>query len=584
MKLKFFYIIILLSAITTYGQVFLSTETNAKETLLNEPISLTIVMKISGEEYVQESRLILPDLEKFDIIANGSEQKTFIDPLNKVRVNQFIVQFLLQPKQVGNVKIGSALVKVNGKMYKSEPFDILIRPDGLKKQQDKVASSNDVYLNVKLENKEVYKNEPVVAVLRVYSKDIDNFRKIKNINPRKQSNVIVEAINYNRSDIESGGKQDYSSQIIGMFVIFPKEEGHIELPSFTADIGNSKEGKLVSNRPVVHVKKLPPGAPEDFDDFVGNFSLTISDVESIPQPIEINKPIDVVLKMAGKGNLSTKKMPQILETDEYNVFPPKFVKKIKTEREGIVGEIEAHYIIIPKKAGDITIKSENMSFFNPDNKAYKELYNQSIVVKAMTPEQISLNKSALQKVNEYTNNVLETVSTPVIQTKNLKVPTTKNINWLIIFGNFALVFVLCGLFLFFRKKLKLRSEALRIANSVVLPQITNIEDTESLLRNKESIDVEASLEYLNKLVNQKKYKEFFKVFSELDNEVNVYFNNIKAISFNDYLRQNYGLLSVEKYTVLLQSMEVEKYAPLHSDEEIQRLFLLISEIFSNINN
>lgn len=584
MKLKFFYIIILLSAITTYGQVFLSTETNAKETMLNEPISLTIVMKISGEEYVQESRLILPDLEKFDIIANGSEQKTFIDPLNKVRVNQFIVQFLLQPKQVGNVKIGSALVKVNGKMYKSEPFDILIRPDGLKKQQDKVASSNDVYLNVKLENKEVYKNEPVVAVLRVYSKDIDNFRKIKNINPRKQSNVIVEAINYNRSDIESGGKQDYSSQIIGMFVIFPKEEGHIELPSFTADIGNSKEGKLVSNRPVVHVKKLPPGAPEDFDDFVGNFSLTISDVESIPQPIEINKPIDVVLKMAGKGNLSTKKMPRILETDEYNVFPPKFVKKIKTEREGIVGEIEAHYIIIPKKAGDITIKSENMSFFNPDNKAYKELYNQSIVVKAMTPEQISLNKSALQKVNEYTNNVLETVSTPVIQTKNLKVPTTKNINWLIIFGNFALVFVLCGLFLFFRKKLKLRSEALRIANSVVLPQITNIEDTESLLRNKESIDVEASLEYLNKLVNQKKYKEFFKVFSELDNEVNVYFNNIKAISFNDYLRQNYGLLSVEKYTVLLQSMEVEKYAPLHSDEEIQRLFLLISEIFSNINN
>lgn len=584
MKLKLSYIIILLSAIMTYGQVFLSTETNVKETTLRDVVSLTIVMKISGEDYVQESRLILPDLEKFDIVANGSDQKTFIDPVNKVRVNQFIYQLLLQPKQVGNVKIGSALVKVNGKMYKSEPFDILIKPDGLKRQQEKAAYSNDVYLNVKVEGKEIYKNAPVVAVLRVYSKDIDNFRKIKNIHPKKQNNVIVQAINYNRSDIESGGKQEYSSQIIGTFVIFPKEEGEVELPSFIAEIANSKEGKLVSNRPVVNVKKLPAGAPEDFDNFVGNFSLTISDVETLPQPIEINKPIDVVLKMVGKGNLSSKKMPRILETEDYSVFPPKFVKKIKTEREGVVGEIEAHYIVIPKKAGDITIKSESMSFFNPANKKYKELGSQAIVIKAMTQEQISNNKTTLQKVNEYTNNVLETVSTPVIQTKNLKISTTKKINWSVIIANLTLVVVLCGVFLFIRKKLKSRQNAIQVAQSIVTPKITNIEETEALLRNKKSIDVESSLMYLNKLVDQKKYKEFFAGFSELDEEVNVYFATVKTIDFKDYLYRKSGFLSVENYNKLLQTVEIEKYAPLHSDEEMIELMKLINTVFLEIEN
>lgn len=584
MKLKLSYIIILFSAITTYGQVFLSAETNVKESSVNDVVSLTIVMEISGEDYVQESRLKLPDLEKFEILANGSDQKTFIDPVNKVRVNQFVFQLLLQPKQAGNVKIGSALVKVNGKMYKSESFDILVRPELAKKSQDKAAYSNDIYLNVKLEDHDTYKNEPVVAVLRAYSRDIDNFRKIKNIQAKKQSNVLVHAINYTRSDIEPGAKQDYASQIIGVFVVFPKEEGEIEIPSFTAEVGDSKMSKLVSNRPVMTVRKLPVGAPDDFDGLVGHFSINITDSESLPQPIEINKPLEIVLKMTGKGNLSPLKMPKIIETEDYSVFPPKFVKNIKTDKHGFVGDIQAHYMIVPKKSGNIAIKSESLSFFDPSIKAYNEVDAQTIVVNAMTPDEISNSKTTLQKVNEYTNNVLETVSTPVIQTKNLKISTDKKINWGIIAGNLALVGVLSYLFLFFRRRSLSKSQNLAKLSNVEPSRIVNVSETEAILREKYALDITAHLQYLENLLNQQNYTAFFKGFSELNEEVKIYISKKHKIDFSHYLLLNFGQSQSENYQRLLQSIEIEKYAPIHSDDEMKELMKLINSVFLNVES
>ncbi|OPG94664.1 hypothetical protein B2I21_30250, partial [Chryseobacterium mucoviscidosis] len=86
----------------------------------------------------------------------------------------------LEPKQKGKVKIGSFLITINNKIYKTEPFDIFIK-DVEKKPVAANNASKDVYLNMEIDDREVYQDQPTIAVLKVYSKNMDNFRRVRNI-------------------------------------------------------------------------------------------------------------------------------------------------------------------------------------------------------------------------------------------------------------------------------------------------------------------------------------------------------------------------------------------------------------------
>jgi hypothetical protein len=58
-----------LFSVISYGQVTVLTEINTKEGKLNEPIILTIIQEVAGDDLVQQSPLQLMDLSKFDIIG-----------------------------------------------------------------------------------------------------------------------------------------------------------------------------------------------------------------------------------------------------------------------------------------------------------------------------------------------------------------------------------------------------------------------------------------------------------------------------------------------------------------------------------
>ena len=136
MKLKFLYIFSLLSTIFTYGQVTLVPIIEDKDPKVNEKFTVTFVLEIDGNEYIQETPLRLPDFSKFNMIGTASDQNTYVDPRKNIVINQIVYQAVLEPKQTGKIKIGSAVVQVNGKLYKTEPFDIYVN------EAEKKTSSN----------------------------------------------------------------------------------------------------------------------------------------------------------------------------------------------------------------------------------------------------------------------------------------------------------------------------------------------------------------------------------------------------------------------------------------------------------
>ena len=126
---KVSHICCVLASVIIYGQVRIELKTDKKEYNIKDYVTVTITLEIKGEDYEQQSPIQLPDFSKFYEKGAGSDKSTIINPSTNIITTQLVYQAVFQPKQSGNLKIGSALVRVNGRIYKTEPFDIFVSED-----------------------------------------------------------------------------------------------------------------------------------------------------------------------------------------------------------------------------------------------------------------------------------------------------------------------------------------------------------------------------------------------------------------------------------------------------------------------
>lgn len=578
MKRRLPYILFLFSALFTYGQVTLAVS-EVKDAKVNQRFNLTVILEINGENMEQETPLRMPDLSKFDIIGSASEQNTIVLDGKKGEVlNQMVYQWVLSPKESGKVKFGSVLVTVNGKIYKTEPFEFNVRESEANAALSDNAAHrrSEVYLNLEFQNKVVYKNQPAVAVLRAYSKDYGNFRKVSNIQFRPQGNVRITPINLAKSEIETNAGM--ASQILGTYMIFPNESGTVEINPVSALVSNtSRPTKISSNKAKLSVKKLPAGMPLDFKNAVGQFDVSVAQSNSYETP-EVEKPVTITMRLSGAGNLETLHLPQIVNSPNYISFTPQITFNTNLKKNGLSGNVIADYVIIPKKSGPVSINFENFSFFDPQREKYVDLGTKSLLLNVKTHDQIVDAKTTIEKVNDYTNVVLETVNTPILQTHNLKIKDKSSINWKIVVGNLGLMVAVLSLFLFIRKKTKKRSLALTTTPT----NSSSIAETEAIIRQNLNHHFQESIDYLKKLVEAKDFKKFFAAYQELHTDVKKYYSVQNESEFRKYLERTHGANFVDEYRDFAEKIQIEKFAPFHTDEHIEALLQSIVTLYQEI--
>lgn len=573
-----------LSALLTYGQVTLVPEIENKEYRVNEPFTLTFLLEVKGN-LQQESKLKLPDFSKFESLGNASQQQSAVVPAPNgelVNLYQLVYQCVLAPKHSGRIMIGSALVKVNGKMYKTEPFDIYVK-EARKATVDIVPQHDfNVSLNLEVEDPSVYQYEPTVAVLRAYSKNISNFRKVKNVRYHGNRKVDIVPVPHSNYSIEEGDNGE-PSQILNFYIIIPKEEGFIEVPAVTANVGNAysrKSTALTSNKVKLKVKKLPENAPESFRNAVGDYKLDLSSLD-VKGDVEVNKPITIKIKMYGKGNLSENIMPRLAASEDYQFYPPKYDNHVKVTDEGMIGDIVAEYIVVPRRAGNLKIKTETFAFFNPEKHVYQELLPSTLVVDVKTPEEIANARTPLERVNDYTNNVLEKVNTPIIKTEQLKIKEKDRLNWTAVITNFSVMLLLVGCGVVYQGVRKKRRRERELEKERLKP-LGSIEETEREIRAKMTTDLYDYFDYLRDQLAHGRYEEWFKTLEELDNDIK---NNVQcksSSSFISELREQKGEALVHDYLKLQQDIQLYKYSPIKSSEDLQHLLQQVEKIYIQI--
>ena len=578
MQHRLIYILFILVSVISYGQVNLSLETDKSEYSGKDIVNLTIILEINGSDIDHQTRFQLPDLSKFTMIGSGSVTNTLVDPATNTVITQKISRIALEPKKKGKIKIGSVLVTLNNKIYKTEPFDINIK-EIVDKRSLAANTSGDVYLNMEIEDREVYQDQPTVAVLRVYSKNMDNFRKVKNIRLPQQDNINVHPVSFGKSEIDPSGSGNMASQVLAVFMIFPNEAGYVEVPSVSASVNSyAKKNKIVSNKVKLNVKKLPEGSPEGFKNAVGNFKVSVYNTSK--DKIEVDKPVNVVVKVSGEGNLPDMELPKIMTSPDYEFFTPKITSKVVPGSTGMKGEVLVNYVIIPKKPGAISVKTEQFAFFDPESREYIEMGQKSLALNAFSHEQILESRTTVEKVNEYTNTLLETVNTPVLKTTTLKVKEKHKFHWNILLTNIAILVGLFVAYLLFKTWQKKRT---LVRETVSSKPLGSVAETEKEIKEMLKTDINDYFSYLENLKDNGEYPKFFDTLEEMDIEVRNQYPQVDSKDFRAFLENEKGSSVAEEYRNLMQRIEMEKYSPLKSSEGMEDLLKAVVNLYSQIS-
>ena len=542
------YILSFILPIFGYGQVTLLSETDTKEYQVREPFNLSIGLEIIGENYQQQSPVRLPDLSKFEILGNATESVAAIDPETGNVVRQVLYHLILQPKHAGKTRIGSALVQVNGRTYKSEPFEILVR-DGKRKHD---AWGRSVSMVMEVLDKEVYENQPVNVVLKLKANPHNylDFRKVNQIKlPQKTKNIYT--VNLKREDIEIDKNDETAMQVIASFVVVPEKDGNLFVSPATALFN---EERILSNPLKIHVKKLPEGAPRGFKNAVGKFDL---EVEIPKEEVEVNQPMDVFVKLKGKGNIIGAELPKIVESDDYTILKP--TQKIDVKESELSGEKTDHYVIIPKKEGEITIRYENFAYFDTDEKQYQTINSDDIKILSLSKEAMDSPTSTLGKMMDDTGHILKKVNL-------LPVSEEENEEESFDYGRFAgmglLVFgsLLAIYFFTFRKKKPKQWSSVQEND-----KITTIAETEELLKENISIGKEYYFGALKNAADKGNFASFFENYQELHTEAENQIKRLKNQTISEFLEETENADFVKDFEQFRTEIQEAKYAPVHED-------------------
>lgn len=560
-----------------YGQVNIGLVTDKKEYTTKDLVVVTIAVEITGQDFVREGPIILPDFSKFIERGSSSQTNTFQDPNTNEVVSQMLYLVQLQPRKAGTFKMGSAIVRVNGKPYKTEPFDISVEEAGEPVIQ---APQSEVVINWEMREREVFAYQPTVATLKAYSKNFNSLRRIGEIILPVQSNVDFKPISTNRSDIEMNQRTHMLSQILGIYLLFPKESGSLSINPVMVkmkDHHHVKQDRIRAQKSNLYVKELPDEAPFNFQNAVGNYHVEVS-TSSKEKFVELHKPMEIVVKLNGHGNLSPDQLPVLKQTRNYKIFPPKIIKNVKTNDSGMVGSIEAHYVVVPQKAGNLNIQAEDFAFFNPDEKKYVNLGQKSLPVKVMTAEQIEASKSTLEKVNEYTSTVLNNVPLPMIKEADVSKDTRGKGVMTFLGNHFATLSLVAGLLIVSLIFIRRMKNAEVEANSGMKTKIESIAELEEKIKSNQKVDYSARLDFMKKELNSENAQGYFQDFDFLKRELNDFASKQDFADLKDLIQAKVSDKTAAEYQSILEKMQMERYAPAPSIEllkDLHRNFVLI---------
>lgn len=379
---------------------FLAGTSNKSAVGLNEQFQVSFSLNANGRSFQG------PDLKDF-VVLSGPNQSTSMQFVNGNISQSITYSYYLQPKAIGNFKIGPASIEVEGKRIASNVIQITVVKGTAPQQQGGQAnkqqqgqdnsglSDKNIFARAVLNKTSALKGESVLLTFKLYANvNVMDFAipKMPSLDGFWSQEIQLPQNLERSTEIVDG--QRFTVWEIKKVILFPQQSGLLTIEPMELEclarvkvqsqryndpfsifndpffgMGGVKDVKYSFKSQTVKLKvnDLPAGAPADFSGAVGtmNFDARVDRSET-----KANEPVTLKIKISGNGNLkladvSTPEMPP-----DFEVYDPKTIDNIKATESGVTGSKTIEYLIIPRHEGDYEIPAIGFSYFDLARKKY----------------------------------------------------------------------------------------------------------------------------------------------------------------------------------------------------------------------
>jgi hypothetical protein len=407
--MKQFILFLFLTCYSLMAQNQFVAQASKNNITLNEKVTIEFSMNFDGDNFEAPQF----ELSGFRVIFGPSQSISQAWINGKSSYNKSY-SYVLIPTKKGTLSIKQAEIEYNGKIYKSAPIKITVTDAEPEPTQNSApiagkVSSKSLFLVAEISNSNPYLNEPIEIVYKLFfgynvalTSDWNEVGKPKYNNFWSQNIDVKDLVA--EEGIYKGERIRYA--ILRKAILYPQKTGNLEIEPLTLDIDYeiatgrtdffgqmetiTANKRVTSGSKVIAVKPLPiAGKPDSFDGAVGNFTFDITPSRTT---VKNGEPIDLVITIAGTGNLKLFNLPKPILNEELEVYDPEHKENVTTQSNGMTGNITDKYTIIPQYKGDYAIKPIEFSYFDTQSKSYKTLASKEIKINVLDGPIASGNK------------------------------------------------------------------------------------------------------------------------------------------------------------------------------------------------
>ena len=465
--------------------------------------------------------------------------------------------YYLKATKEGTFNISPATIKVDGKTIKSKPYQIKVVKGSDKNKAQQKAIADNIFISVEVSKRNIVVGEQIIVTYKLFTRlelnntelselpDLNGFWTKDLETSSRFKRDVIDGIPYNVATVK---KSVLTAQKSGKLIIDAMElkcsirvKNNKRNRGFFGNNYQIQEEYISSKAINITVTELP-SPPPNFHGAVGEFTIK-SEVDNTTA--NANDAITYKLTITGAGNIELIEPLAIQFPEDFEVYDPKISDRIfEGGRKRSIKTFE--YLLIPRYAGEYTIASSKLVYYNNKTKKYetKKTPQHNLIINANNnteDENSTINQQIIKTEKKDIHYIFTTTKLKEIRDNILN----KNL--------FILIFFLPIFLIIF----------LWIHNTIVGKTDTNSSDWKNKKANKIALK---RLKYAQNCINNNDFDSFFE---EIEKSIWGYFADKFKVSIADLSKETVSThfysnaidINTEKqFIALLDECEFARYA------------------------
>jgi len=381
------------------GDIKISATVDKRELTIDENLTLTISIYSSGGGTLPQPEI--PPLPDFRILTSYSTNK-FSMINNQISIVEEYT-YVLQPLRTGELVIDPVKLRIDGKRLKTSRITVRVKssprggapsapsPGRRGRTAAPARRLRNAFVKTEVDRRKVYVSEQVTLTFSFYNKLPDI--SILHYEPPSTSGFWAEEISRDRFPVkEAVNGEMFDVQRIKT-ALFPTSPGRHRIGP--ADLRIAYETGWFSPRKVISLSSDPieidvmplpeEGKPEGFSGAVGRYSIR---AEVNANKVKQGEPVTLRVEIEGTGNIDAIGYPVAPELAGFKLYEPKISTEKKISGELLGGKKILEYILIPERAGRLTIGPFRFPYFDPESEGYRTAETSPLYLDVMPGEKV----------------------------------------------------------------------------------------------------------------------------------------------------------------------------------------------------